>query len=407
MSESVNILALFDSHTPYLSFRLNAFCEDLKKRGLDDRIKVHVVWIGAEEKSYGWGGEKLQDLYQAPVHVLSDAFRGLGMKSFLHPSVPLCGWRLLKLLIQLRPRVCFVGGYDRPESILTTLLSKLWGGKTGVWNDSKFSDQESYARSSWLEWVKGRVVALYDFYMCPGRESVEYHRFLGGRNKVAFEGGWDVVDNESIARAAGDPTRDDEIYESFQLEKGTDFYYMPIRFIPKKNPDRVLQAYAQYRDAVGAEDTLPLVMSGKGPLEDEIRAKVEEFGLGDHIRIAPWLPYERVPRACRLSRAVLLASLHDQWGLIINEALASGTPVLASNRCGGHALIKNSVNGFTFEPRDVEHLAHLLTLMTEDQALVERMSAASEPSMESFSIRHFLETHFEILRMYNLIPQQI
>ncbi len=55
------------------------------------------------------------------------------------------------------------------------------------------------------------------------------------------------------------------------------------------------------------------------------------------------------------------ASTTEQWGLVVNEAMASGLPVLVSERCGcASDLVKPGANGFTFDPCDVEALAGLM-----------------------------------------------
>ncbi len=398
----VHLLAIFDSHTPYLAFRLNAFQEALRERGLDDRLKLEVILIGAEEASYGWEGEGLQELYEAPITILSNRFRGLGMRSFLHPSVPKCLWKLFKILLKKRPKIAFVGGYDRPESMLTTMLGRLWRCKTGVWNDSKFNDAESYGKSIGLEFIKSFMVGRYHFFLCPGRDSVEYHRFLGGRKKLALSHSWDVVDNATIAKQAAEPQHDAAIRTALQVDGP--FFLMPVRFVPKKNSLRVIDAYAAYRRRVG-DRAIPLVICGKGPEEATMRARLVELSLQDAIRIVPWLPYEQVPRASRLSRAVLLASTHDQWGMIVNEALAAGAPVLVSNRCGAHELVRNHVNGFTFDPFDPEHLGHLFEVMTTDDTLFKRMQAEAAPSVDRFSIDQWLENHFAVLQHYQILKE--
>ena len=396
----IHLLAVFDSHTPYLAFRLNAFQDALVARGLGDDVRLEIVLIGAEEASYGWEGDGLQALYKAPVTVLSHRFRGLGMRSFLHPSVPGCLW---KLLVRRRPKVAFVGGYDRPESMLTTMLGRLWRCKTGVWNDSKFNDAESYGKSIWLELIKSFMVARYHFYLCPGRDSVDYHRFLGGRKKLALSHSWDVVDNASIGRLANEPKHDQAIQEALQVTG--DYFLMPVRFVEKKNSLGVIEAYAQYHKRI-KDRALPLVICGKGPQEAVMRQKIATHGLENNIRVVPWLAYEQVPRASRQSRAVLLASTHDQWGMIVNEALAAGAPVLVSNRCGAHELVRNHVNGFTFDPYDIEHLGRLFDVMTENETLVIQMRQEAAKSMESFSIERWIQHHFDVLEHFGILQEE-
>jgi hypothetical protein len=71
--------------------------------------------------------------------------------------------------------------------------------------------------------------------------------------------------------------------------------------------------------------------------------------------------YDELPVYYGLAGAFIHASTVEQWGLVVNEAMASGLPVLVSNRCGCAAdLVREGVNGFTFDPYNVEQLAQLM-----------------------------------------------
>ena len=74
---------------------------------------------------------------------------------------------------------------------------------------------------------------------------------------------------------------------------------------------------------------------------------------------------EELPRFYAYAGAFVHASTTEQWGLVVNEAMASGLPVVVSNRVGcAMNLVNEGENGFTFDPLDVEALAKLLSKMT-------------------------------------------
>ena len=71
--------------------------------------------------------------------------------------------------------------------------------------------------------------------------------------------------------------------------------------------------------------------------------------------------YEELPIYYGLANAFIHASTSEQWGLVVNEAMASGLPVIVSNRCGcAPELVEEGINGFTFDPDDQEQLANRL-----------------------------------------------
>ena len=73
-------------------------------------------------------------------------------------------------------------------------------------------------------------------------------------------------------------------------------------------------------------------------------------------------PYEELPFYYALANAFVHASTTEQWGLVVNEAIASGLPVIVSNRCGCAPELVNG-NGFTFDPTNEDELATRLLEM--------------------------------------------
>jgi glycosyltransferase involved in cell wall biosynthesis len=151
---------------------------------------------------------------------------------------------------------------------------------------------------------------------------------------------------------------------------------------------RLVEAYAQYRGLaadkfVGADSsTLPwhLVLAGDGPLRSAIEARIDELQVRDFVHLAGAQGYAELPVYYGLARAFVHASTTEQWGLVVNEAMASGLPVLVSNRCGcAPDLVQEGVNGFTFDPYDVEELADaMLRIWRMEDRELNRLAAASQ-----------------------------
>jgi len=399
---------LFDSHTPYLAFRVNAIQRELVARGWDKFIELHVILSGADEKSYQWDLKNLRNEYTVPLHVLTDTFHGLGLHTFFHPSVPKLCAKLTAFYFKMNPRIMFIGGYDRPEGLFCRLISYFFLSKVGVMHDSRFNDAESYSKRIWLEFIKSFVVARYDFFTMPGHECADYTRFLAGRNTPVYLGAWNVVDNAGIGRSAEDGSRDAEVYERFGLAPGAPYFFLPARFVTKKNLPFVIRSFSHYLQGLpaGPASGMSLVLCGHGPLKSEIETLITQLNLSDKVKLCDWLPYELMPRASRLSTALIMPSLYDQWGMTVNEALSAGAPVLVSNRAGSHELVRNNFNGFTFSPYDSGHLTGLLTQFHNEPALVARLRSEAAKSMEGFSIKQYVAQHMRLFEDYGLIPKQ-
>jgi glycosyltransferase involved in cell wall biosynthesis len=397
MSKVQRILITFDTHTPYLAFRVRELQREIERRGLGALIELEVLLIALEETSYQWEAGQLSELYGGvPVRALTDKFRGLGFGTWLKWTTIKTSFAMLLHYLKRRPQVTFAGGYDRPESMIMAMASIFTRGRVGVLHDSRFNDAESFAKNLWLEFAKGQMMRRYDFFMCPGRECAEYSRFLGGASKPTYLGGWDVVDNAEIGRLAADGSNDESIRQHLGVAAEERYFFMPIRFIPKKNAVMVLRAFANSHARLVAQQREPvrLIICGQGPCEAEYREEISQLGMESWIQLRTWLPYQQVPRANRLSVALLLASTHDQWGMTVNEALAAGAPVLCSSRAGAHEVVKNHLNGYTFHPWDEDHLSELLFALAADQPLAKRLQDNAAASVGNFSVTQWLDACF-------------
>ena len=100
--------------------------------------------------------------------------------------------------------------------------------------------------------------------------------------------------------------------------------------------------------------------------------------------------YEELPSYYAAAGAFIHASTTEQWGLVVNEAMASGLPVLVSNRCGcASDLVQDGVNGWTFDPTDEEQLAELMLKISSDEALRSEMGRKSQEIIANWGPERF------------------
>jgi glycosyltransferase involved in cell wall biosynthesis len=100
--------------------------------------------------------------------------------------------------------------------------------------------------------------------------------------------------------------------------------------------------------------------------------------------------YPDLPTYYGLASAFIHASTTEQWGLVVNEAMASGLPVLVSNRCGcAPDLVQEGVNGFTFDPYDVQQLTQLMLRLSTFNSQLSTMAAASRRIIANWGPNRF------------------
>jgi len=165
-----------------------------------------------------------------------------------------------------------------------------------------------------------------------------------------------VVDNAHYIRGS-EAVRRCESRERERLGLPDRFFLTVSRLSPEKNLDGLLRAFAQYRKQGGTWD---LVVVGSGPLEGELKERVDT-GAVSGVHFVGWQSYEDLPRYYGLASCFVLPSISETWGLVVNEAMACGLPVLVSERCGcAPELCRPGENGFTFAPNATGQLAQFM-----------------------------------------------
>jgi glycosyltransferase involved in cell wall biosynthesis len=179
--------------------------------------------------------------------------------------------------------------------------------------------------------------------------------------------GYNAVDNAFFAAAAR-RRRDDP--EGRAGLPGAPYFLTVCRFVPEKNLVRLIQAFARYRERRAGQPAWDLVLCGDGPGNAEIDGAIAAQGLARFTHRPGFLQADALSRWYAHASAFVLASLSEPWGLVVNEAAASGLPLLVSVRAGCSATLVPEPEGTTgarFDPLDVDELAAKLFWMASQR----------------------------------------
>jgi len=307
-------------------------------------VSLTAIQDCEQDDTYAW--DKLEHHDGLPVQTL---FRDGDAAT--HP-VHEMGQRLARVMIEAGPQVVVVPGW----SSRLALVALTWCLRTHtpavVMSESTAWDEK---RVAWKERIKRRVLGLFSAALAGGTPQRDYLVQLGLPKESVFLG-YDAVDNEYFGRKCEEIRgRGPDLRHQNRLPER--YFLASARFVEKKNLSRLLQGYARYREQ-NIERPWHLVLLGDGPLNRDIRSLISDFSLQDCVHLPGFKQYIELPIYYGLAGAFIHASTTEQWGLVVNEAMASGLPVLVSNRCGCAAdLIHDGLNGFTFDPFAVDQIA--------------------------------------------------
>ena len=167
---------------------------------------------------------------------------------------------------------------------------------------------------------------------------------------------------------------------------------------PRKNQVRLIEAYGLLSERKAIPQRLVLA-GGKGWLYKGIFRRVEELKLTDRVYFPGFIPEEDLPTLYSLADVFVFPSLYEGFGLPPLEAMACGTPVVASDVASLPEMIEEA--GILVPPDDVEALASAIELLLEDEDLRKDLIAKGLLRARSFSWERAAEGLLEIYEAFS------
>jgi len=374
-----SIAILFDRLGPYHWARLQAAAR---------LFRVVAIETYATTREYQWEGIDEPRAFDR-VTLFDNISDGRG------PKRALLRHKMAKALREADPAVAMIPGWGTPASLIALEWCLRNQRPAVVMSESNAFDEKRYVLA---EVIKRIVVSLFSAGLAGGQLQMEYLVVLGLPRDRVFTG-YDVVDNEYFRRKAGEiRSQAPKLRRKYELPGK--YFLASARFVPKKNLPTLIRAYARYRQVAGNLDDgqrimdngpWDLVLLGDGPLKADLSRLVSDLRLHGHVHLPGFLQYHELPAYYGLADVFVHASTTEQWGLVVNEAMAAGLPVIVSNRCGCVPnLVAEGKNGFTFDPGSVESLAKLMLDMCHfSKRRLEDMGAESQRIVEGFTPAHF------------------
>lgn len=253
---------------------------------------------------------------------------------------------LLKRASAFRPDVINLTGYYDPAQLVLLIWAKSKGIRVVMQNESTAVDQQ---RGGWKEQLKRSVFRLCDGFFCFGSQAADYLIQLGvPPAKILLRK--NAVDNPALVAAYERTLPERDSQQQVAGLRPKNFIFVG-RLIEIKNLPMLITAFdeASKRSINGKE--WGLILLGDGAEHNRLTNHIQHLGIADQVRLLPGRPWFRVPEVLALSDVLVLPSQSEPWGLVVNEAMACGLPVIVSNRCGCAVdIVHDGQNGFVFNP---------------------------------------------------------
>lgn len=309
---------------------------------------------------------------------------------FSHQILPSWRWRagrssflinrgLWSALNKASSQVIICGGYNYAASWEALLWARRHRVAFVLWSES--NSQDARAGRAWVESLKTYFLRHCDGFVVPGKASFEYLRSLGSPEARILTAP-NAVDNSLFAiQAENTRAHATEFREKLKLPPR--FILFVGRLVPEKGVFDLLEAYAKLESSLRSE--VGLVFAGDGVSREELAQQAKRISPG-LVCFPGFAQRDDLAGLYALAETLVLPTHSDPWGLVVNEAMACGLPIIVSGVAGCSAdLVEDGWNGYVVPPRDAERLSVAINSLLRQPELMQRMGMHSSERIQNYS----------------------
>lgn len=278
-----------------------------------------------------------------------------------------------------------VGGYSTPTAMLAIEYMRLHKIPFWIEADGGLISQDSPLKYR----IKHHFISAASGWFSSGKTTSEYFIHYGAKKEKIYQYPFSSLRENEIFSKVISLEEKKKLREELKM-KEEKIVVSVGQFIPRKGFDILLKAWKNCAKeaglyVIGAEVTEEYVQ-----LQKELKLK--------NVHFIGFKNKEELKKYYQAADIFVLVTREDIWGLVINEAMASGLPVVTTERCvAGLELIKNGVNGYIVSVENVEETSNALNKILQDSAMQEIMAKSNLDKIRNYTIEQMATKHMEAL----------
>ena len=351
-------------HNIISPYRVPVFNALAKKRDVD----LTVFFLSESARNRQWNTR----LYKKHMHFKYKILNNTKIIfPFKEPVEYIINFTIFHELAKKKYDVVITSGWADFACQIIPFLKNVYHYKFILWAGST-KDEPSLQRTLTLPLVKKIVIAA-DHIVAYGSKAKDYLISLGASTRkisstvnavdvAYFKKQAKLMKRQKLARVR-------KQYSLLDVKRSV--LYVG-QFIERKNVEMLIKAMSLLK-----VPDVTLILLGYGPRKKIYLQLAKKMDVD--IRVINHVELENIPNIYSLSDVLVLPSREEVWGLVVNEAMAVGLPVIVSNKSGCiNDLIFEGKNGFSFHHDNEKELAEKINLILTNSDLKKRMGRESQ-----------------------------
>jgi glycosyltransferase involved in cell wall biosynthesis len=285
------------------------------------------------------------------------------------------------------------GGFDalwiHGHGVAANLIAAAAAKSIGIPVFMRCETHLALPRGGWKAALRRPLLsALYrtiDGFLAIGSANREFYRAMGVPDNRISLVPYTVDNARFTTRATLSEEQRAAVRERYGISSDRPAILFISKFMRRKHPDHLVEA-ARRLAAEGL--AFDLVLAGNGEMQAELERLASDL---PNVVMPGFVNQQEMPTLLAACDIFVLPAEDEPWGLIVNEAMCAGLPVVVSSEVGCVAdLVKDGWNGHTFEARDIDGLTNALRPIISDPSLRKAMSARSRELIDNWSYQECL-----------------
>ncbi|MFQ9669087.1 glycosyltransferase family 4 protein [Thomasclavelia spiroformis] len=236
----------------------------------------------------------------------------------------------------------------------------------------------SKKESSFKKLMKTFLISGADLYFSPSRSSDDFLLYYGAEMEKIKRYPFTSLKKEEVLKEIVSIEEKEEIKKEFKVEEEKVILSIG-QFIPRKGFDWMIKAYKDMNKNIG------IYIIGGIPPKEYIDLK-KQYNMSN-LHFIDFQNKKNILKWYKIANVFVLPTREDIWGLVVNEAMGQGVPVITTDKCvAGLELIENSINGYIVNVEDKSNLLkktnYILSIDTEEIA-INNLNVMSQYTLEN------------------------
>ena len=293
---------------------------------------------------------------------------------------------VLKYLNKNNFDIIVIGGYSTPTAMLAIFKLKFTKTQFVLNSDGGIIKSDKI----FLKKIKTFFIHSANWWLSTGKTTDEYLAYYGANKDEIFRYPFTSIKQEDILNTLLSKEQKNTIKKGLNIKEEKVIVSIG-QLIDRKGFDILLKASELIDKNIGV-----YIIGGK-PTEKLLKQK-KDLKL-DNVHFVDFVEKKEVLKYLEAATIFVLATRWDIWGLVINEAMACGLPIITTNKCvAGLELVRDNENGFIVPINDAEALADKINYIINDDNLLQKMAQNSVLKIQEYTTENMAQRHMDIFK---------